>query len=124
MPDPGNHGNFFDEFCGGTCSSICGGACTRVCAACLTSPLGGHTVGQPYWATEVGAFTASASPYGTFDQGGNVWEWNETVIGDERGNLGGGWNEDLYFGIATNRFHNDPTFDFDFRFGFRVARLD
>jgi len=30
--------------------------------------------------TDVGAYTAkpSTSPYGTFDQGGNAWEWNET----------------------------------------------
>ena len=27
--------------------------------------------------TDVGAYTGSASPYGTFDQGGNVDEWNE-----------------------------------------------
>ncbi len=30
--------------------------------------------------TEVGAYMNSASPYGTFDQVGNVWEWNETVL--------------------------------------------
>ncbi|MCO6042881.1 formylglycine-generating enzyme family protein [Aeoliella sp. ICT_H6.2] len=28
---------------------------------------------------DVGAYTAAASPYGTFDQGGNVTEWNESV---------------------------------------------
>lgn len=30
---------------------------------------------------DVGAYTAkpSSSPYGTFDQGGNAWEWNETA---------------------------------------------
>jgi hypothetical protein len=27
----------------------------------------------------VGAHENSDSPYGTFDQGGNVWEWNESV---------------------------------------------
>ena len=26
--------------------------------------------------TSVGAYSHSASPYGTFDQAGNVWEWN------------------------------------------------
>ena len=26
-----------------------------------------------------GSFTGSASPYGTFDQAGNVREWNETI---------------------------------------------
>ena len=31
--------------------------------------------------TPVGSYTGSASPYGTFDQGGNVWEWTETISG-------------------------------------------
>jgi sulfatase modifying factor 1 len=29
---------------------------------------------------DVGGYTGSPSAYGTFDQGGNAWEWNETVI--------------------------------------------
>ena len=29
--------------------------------------------------TDVGAYALSASPYGTFDQGGNVAEWNEQI---------------------------------------------
>ena len=40
----------------------------------------GYTIGSPYYTTEVGEFENSESPYGTFDQGGNIWEWNETVI--------------------------------------------
>jgi len=28
--------------------------------------------------TSVGSYTGSTSPYGTFDQGGNLFEWNET----------------------------------------------
>ena len=35
-----------------------------------------------YFTTEVGQFATSESPYGTFDQGGNVWEWLETPVGD------------------------------------------
>jgi len=27
--------------------------------------------------TEVGSYPGSPSPYGTFDQGGNAYEWNE-----------------------------------------------
>ena len=32
------------------------------------------------YTTVVGEFQNSDSPYGTFDQGGNVWEWNEAVV--------------------------------------------
>jgi len=50
----------------------------------------GYTVGDPYYRTEVGAFNNSASPYGTFDQGGNVWEWNETEVSSSSRGLRGG----------------------------------
>jgi formylglycine-generating enzyme required for sulfatase activity len=40
----------------------------------------GYTIGSPYYRTEVGDHENSDSPYGTFDQGGNVWEWNEAII--------------------------------------------
>jgi len=39
---------------------------------------GEYTIGQPYWRTEAGAHENSLSPYGTFDQGGNILEWNES----------------------------------------------
>lgn len=43
--------------------------------------------------TDVGAYTGSPSPYGTFDQGGNVYEWNEQLVpGSLRGVRGGSWN--------------------------------
>jgi len=29
--------------------------------------------------TPVGSYTGSISPWGTFDQGGNVWEWSEEI---------------------------------------------
>jgi formylglycine-generating enzyme len=49
-----------------------------------------YTIGAPYWRTEAGAFAGSPSAYGTFDQGGNVWEWNEAQAdGYARGNRGG-----------------------------------
>ncbi len=42
----------------------------------------GWATGSPYYRTEVGQYELSASPYGTFDQGGNVSEWNEAVGGN------------------------------------------
>jgi sulfatase modifying factor 1 len=42
--------------------------------------------------TSGGAYTGSASFYGTFDQGGNVFEWNDAVIlATHRGLRGGAW---------------------------------
>jgi len=36
---------------------------------------GSFVVGVLYYTTGVGAYIKSASPYGTYDQNGNVWEW-------------------------------------------------
>lgn len=41
--------------------------------------------------TDAGAYTSSPSYYGTYDQGGNVWEYNETRISSFRGVRGGSW---------------------------------
>jgi sulfatase modifying factor 1 len=45
--------------------------------------------------TDGGAYTSSPSFYGTFDQGGNVWEWNEaqvSISGLNRGIRGGSFS--------------------------------
>jgi formylglycine-generating enzyme required for sulfatase activity len=43
--------------------------------------------------TDVGAYGLNSdSAYGTNDQGGNVWEWNDAVVsGSTRGVRGGAW---------------------------------
>ncbi len=41
--------------------------------------------------TDVGAYAGSQSAFGTFDQGGNVVEWNEAFFEGERGLRGGSW---------------------------------
>jgi len=72
--------------------------------------------------TNVGAYASSASFYGTFDQGGNVWEWNDTVIGPSRGFRGGSWlfsEDDLR---ASNRNNHVPSNE-DGDVGFRVASV-
>jgi hypothetical protein len=39
--------------------------------------LSGYAIGKPYYRTVAGEFENSSSPYGTYDQGGNVSEWTE-----------------------------------------------
>jgi hypothetical protein len=51
-----------------------------------------RTIGPPYYRTEAGAHENSESPYGTFDQGGNVQEFTEAVPeSDIRRIRGGSW---------------------------------
>jgi formylglycine-generating enzyme required for sulfatase activity len=77
-----------------------------------------YTIGAPYWRTEVGAFASSPSPYGTFDQGGNVWEWNEALLYgtsgtfEYRGVRGGAFATIKYFGIGINLHAVDRTDDY------------
>jgi formylglycine-generating enzyme required for sulfatase activity len=71
----------------------------------------------------VGSYTGSPSPYGTFDQGGNVWEWNETVIGGGRGVRGGTCCTPLTnvtYLAASSQFSNAPTAEENL-VGFRVV---
>jgi len=93
-PDPGNNATFHD---------------------------GGYTIGSPYYRTEVGAHENSESPYDTFDQGGNVWEWNEAVMFWYRGMRGGSFLNDSYGIEAAGRFH-DPNSG-DSNLGLRVVYL-
>ncbi|MFH1109742.1 MAG: IPTL-CTERM sorting domain-containing protein [Planctomycetota bacterium] len=73
--------------------------------------------------TDVGAYDAkpSDSAYQTFDQGGNVFEWNEAVTGSDRGVRGGSFAQNhAYYLCAPTRFHWEPTREDDTT-GFRVA---
>ncbi|MCC6320147.1 MAG: SUMF1/EgtB/PvdO family nonheme iron enzyme [Phycisphaerales bacterium] len=55
-------------------------------------------LGAPYYLTEVGSHENSPSPYGTFDQGGNNYEWTEsfwtTVPGNDSRTINGGSHND------------------------------
>ncbi len=97
-PDPGNSANYESPWTGGS------------------------TLGAPYWRTEVGEFENSASPYGTFDQGGNVWEWNESVFDATTRSIRGGsfgFSHGLVLHAMTPS-HLSPTDEVNLT-GFRLA---
>lgn len=78
--------------------------------------------------TDVGAYAEAVSPYGTFDQAGNVWEWVEGV-NRGRDNIlrrvvrGGSWD----YGASALHVTVPGTADLpaiqDFNIGFRVASV-
>jgi formylglycine-generating enzyme required for sulfatase activity len=74
--------------------------------------------------TPVGAFTQADSYYGTFDQGGNVFEWNDAIISSSRGLRGGSWGDTEFYLRSSNRgdFGDGPT-DEVLDVGFRIATV-
>ncbi len=74
--------------------------------------------GQPNSVDNAGVLSA----YGTMGQGGNVWEWNETAIGSNRGLRGGAWNIGADYLPASYRFDYDP-YSESGSVGFRVASV-
>lgn len=83
-----------------------------------------YAIGYPYYRTNVGEFENSESAYGTFDQGGNVWEYNETLTSDDnsrRSNCGGSfvYNSSVLMSVTSGYglFPNDEIIEV----GFRVA---
>ncbi len=97
-PDPGNNANHYSD---------------------------SFTIGPPYYLTEVGAFVNSQSAYGTFDQGGNVWEWNEAIIpnASQRGNRGGSFDVGERGMRASSWGCNFPDQSYIGVQGFRVAEV-
>jgi hypothetical protein len=94
-PDPGNNANFYQD---------------------------GYTLGAPYCTTVAGDFENSASACGTFDQGGNLWERNETATITTRCVHGGTWGHDSNYLLGWTRNGVDPTGETSY-VGFRAASV-
>jgi formylglycine-generating enzyme required for sulfatase activity len=91
----------------------------------------GYLIGSPYYRTNVGEFQNSDSFYGTFDQGGNVWEWNEAIVFQDsnratRGLRGGSFIiSDVYLLQASYRnsvYASYPSIETS-DIGFRVSEV-
>ncbi len=102
--DTGNSANFFDD----------------------SSGVGIFTTGNTnYPLTDAGAYALSDSPYGTFDQGGNMREWNEDPVSSSssRSVRGGYWFLFSSRLAASYRHLNIHPTNENLPFGFRVASI-
>jgi len=80
-------------------------------------------IGPGIYLTPVGSFTNSASAYGTFDQGGDVFQFNDSVnFGSLCGARGGSWTDVEPFLQSNIRYYFNPTF-VEENLGFRVATV-
>jgi formylglycine-generating enzyme required for sulfatase activity len=75
--------------------------------------------------TDVGAFSGSGSFYGTFDQSGNVYQWNDldglASSGSSRGLRGGAWDTSNPFYLSSSYSDSvDPSIE-NRPIGFRLA---
>jgi formylglycine-generating enzyme required for sulfatase activity len=75
--------------------------------------------------TPVGSFSGSASYYGTYDQGGDVLQWDDSVIddGSGRGLRGSSWSYSADSLESYERAYFDTPLDEDANVGFRVASI-
>ena len=65
----------------------------------------------------------SASPYNTFGQGGNVWEWNETVAETFYALRGGAFLGGTRNLESTTRINDSPNLEY-LEMGFRIVSME
>lgn len=101
-PDPGNNANYLKRVSG----------------------VDAFTLDSPYYRTEAGDFENSASPYGTLDQNGNVWEWTESSFysGLFRVLRGGSFASYETTLASSFRYLETPAGEFS-TIGFRLSQL-
>jgi len=73
--------------------------------------------------TAVGTYAGAASAYGTFDQGGNVWEYNDNRSGDKVGLRGGSFFINDHQGYMRSATRYDVLSAKWPNYGFRVVAL-
>jgi sulfatase modifying factor 1 len=73
--------------------------------------------------TDVGTYSGDASYYGTFDQSGNVWEWNDAIVSSTARRLRSGALYDTGNSLQSlNQSANHPAGEHS-SIGFRVSSL-
>jgi formylglycine-generating enzyme required for sulfatase activity len=99
-----------------------------------SAPTAGNPTGLPNYAnsspggpgnlTDVGAYSGTTSPYGAYDMGGNVFQWNEALVGSSTRQLRGGGFGNSSADMLSSYVLSAPPADGRGTFvGFRVASV-
>jgi formylglycine-generating enzyme required for sulfatase activity len=103
---------------------LAGSDTQTICSAPTADPNHANCNNQVLELTDVGSYSGSPSPWGTFDQGGNVREWNEAVIEEiARGFRSGSWIDGRASLSVVSRRFGDPQIEDDNAKGFRHASI-
>lgn len=122
-PDEWYKAAYYDASTGGYFDYPAGSDAPIACAAPGASPNTANCESAAGGLTDVGAYAASPSPYGTLDQGGNVWEWTEEpVTARLREVRGGNWFATASSAGAATSIEVEDSEE-SIGYGFRLARL-